>query len=353
MPKYRLENSGQMNYIPIHYTFFDNYMPSANATYVKVYLYGLSQCYNSAYNPSHKQTAEDLGILESDVVNAWLYWEKTGIVNLKHKDGNKPEDFDIEFLDLSSGNIEQKQVQSELAPVLQVKPTYTPEEISIYIESDEGIKYMYTTAQKKLGKVLSSSDINILYSFYDWLRLPVEVIIMLIEYCATMGKKNMRYIEKVAIEWADKEITTMEKVEEYLKEKEDKHSLEQKVKKSLGINDRSLSESEKKYINKWLYDMNIDIELIKKAYDLTVINTGKLSLPYINTILKDWNKQGIKTVEETDKTPKKRARNAKPNKNNKFVNFTQRNYDYDELDAIVRKKNLNSLKERRTGNDVS
>ena len=348
MPEYRLMNN-QNYHIPIHYAFFDKYMPPANATFVKVYLYGLRQCYSNN-NPDNKEIANTLNILESDVVNAWKYWNDVGIIKLKYKESGDENDFDIEFIDLSCFNVEEPSYST--TPVLQVKPNYTPEEISIYIENDESIRYMYSTAQKKLGKVLSSSDINILYSFYDWLRLPVEVIVMLIEYCVSIGKKNMRYIEKVAIDWADMGITNIDKAEEYLKEKEYKHSMEQSVRTCLGINDRKLSESEKKYIDTWLYGMDINIELIKKAYDLTVLNTGKLSFPYINSILTDWNKQGIKTVEQTEKTPRKRTKTLK-NSKNKFVNFSQRKYDYDELEKLVRQKNLSSLKERRSGNDVS
>ena len=47
----------------------------------------------------------------------------------------------------------------------------------------------------------------------EYYGLPVEVIIMLLQYLQDMGKTNMKYIEKVAESWGDNEITTVDRAE--------------------------------------------------------------------------------------------------------------------------------------------
>lgn len=356
MATYKFLNNNQMQSIPVANIFIDKYMPSANATFVKVYLYGLRQCFSNNNQIENKQIAAALNILESDVVNAWLYWESVGVVRLIRQKSGQSSEFDIEFVDLTVVP-EVKNIKTSRI-VLDTRPNYTPEEISIYIEQDDSIRYLYNTAQEKLGKILSSSDIKILYSFYDWLRLPVEVIVMLLEYCISINKKSMRYIEKVAISWADEGINSIDKAEQYLMKLEQRNSMLHEIKKCLGISDRPLTDIEENYITDWTEKMKFSTDLIKMAYELTVLNTGKLAFPYLNTILVSWYERGVKTVEAAKADAEQHKQNAKEKynktttskstgKNNKFINFTQRKYDFQELERLVLQKRINNLKESR------
>ncbi|NLY43449.1 MAG: DnaD domain protein [Clostridiaceae bacterium] len=355
MATFKFVSDNQKKTIPVADVFIDKYMPSANATFVKVYLYGLRQCFSSNNNIENKDIAKALNILESDVVNAWMYWESVGVVKLLGKQEKGNNDFDIEFIDLTS--LQCPTVNNVSNPVPDLRPSYSPEEISIYIEQDQGIRYLYNVAQKKLGKILSSSDVQILYSFYDWLQLPIEVIIMLIEYCVSIGKRNMRYIEKVAINWANLGIRSIEKAESYLMQMEQKKSVLHEIKKLLGITDRALTDIEESYIQNWVDKMKFDVNIIKIAYELTILNTGKLSFPYLNTILTSWYENGVKTVEQAEESIRQYKQDAKnkygkmaETKNsvkNKFINFTQRKVDYQELERIALKKRINNMKESR------
>ena len=99
-----------------------------------------------------------------------------------------------------------------------------------------------------------------------------------------------------------------------------------KIKNIFQIKDRNFTETELKYISKWINDMSVDIDMIKKAYDVTVTNTQKLSYPYMTTVL-----QSI--VDGTfDKPKSKQAKGG-------FLNYTERK-DLDEND-------LNMIKKRR------
>lgn len=358
MTTYKFSNNDQLQSFPVMNVFIDQYMPKANATFVKVYLYVLRHCYSNNNQLANDEIAKALHILESDVVNAWLYWESEGVVRLIRAENEQHTNFDVEFIDLTS-EFQAAEKKQATRIILDTKPNYSTEEIAIYIENDGNIRHMYDIAQTKLGKMLSSADIKTLYSFYDWLRLPIEVIVMLLEYCVSINKKNMRYIEKVAINWADLGIDSMEKAETYLLELEKRNSILYQIKKHFGIHDRSLIGTEENYITTWTETMEFNIELIQMAYDITVTNTGKLAFPYLNSILESWYKNGIKTIDavKTEQQNFKQNNSSnqyhkkQPNKNtssnNKFINFTQRKYDFEELEKIALQKSMDQLKESR------
>ena len=67
---------------------------------------------------------------------------------------------------------------------------------------DEELKMLVEETQTTLGKVLSNSDIATLLMLKDTCGLPLDVIFMLIHYCASIDKGNIRTIENIGIQWA-------------------------------------------------------------------------------------------------------------------------------------------------------
>ena len=57
---------------------------------------------------------------------------------------------------------------------------------------------------------LSSTDMNAVFFWYDGLKFSRELIEYLVEYCITTGHSSLRYMDKVALGWAD-EIGSLEK----------------------------------------------------------------------------------------------------------------------------------------------
>ena len=47
-----------------------------------------------------------------------------------------------------------------------------------------------------LGKTLTSTDISTVISLYDWAGIPADVILMVVAHCASLDKRNLRYIER-------------------------------------------------------------------------------------------------------------------------------------------------------------
>ncbi|MBR2973962.1 MAG: DNA replication protein DnaD, partial [Clostridia bacterium] len=79
--------------IAIPKSFIDKYLCSADGSFVKVYLLGLSQCETDKHMPP-AEFAKHLSMLLSDVIRAWEYWESQGLVKITYKNKDKT-DFDI------------------------------------------------------------------------------------------------------------------------------------------------------------------------------------------------------------------------------------------------------------------
>lgn len=344
MENLKIQTQEDMYTTPISNIFFDKYMPKANAIFVKVYLYGYRNYYHKIQGIDSKKIAEDLDILESDVILAWKYWEKQGIMKLCKNSHT----YDVEYLP-----IELKPTKSEIKlnyNFVSTKPQYSPQEINIYRQSSEEIRDLFKFAQKKLNKLLTYPDMNIIFSFYDWLRLPIDVIkFILSNYC----DKNMNYIEKVAVQWAEDGINTVQKAEQRVQ----RYSNYKIIAKALGISSNAtIIPKQEEYMKKWLDIYKFSIDIIQEACQKAVLRTSKASFEYADSILTNWYNNHVKTLEEARQLEeafrnKKKVENESRQlslnsfyqKPNRFVNYEQDTWDFEKLEKLEReyiKRNL-------------
>ncbi len=194
--------------------------------------------------------------------------------------------------------VKEQPAQGIKLPPADETPPYTVRDIAARSRSDPRFADLVTEAQRALGHVLNTNDIKILFSLYDYLALPPEVIMMLLNYCVglypTGSPPSMRQIEKEGYVWANQEILTIEQAEEYIAESAKRREKLNQAAKTLGITDRKLSPSEKEYITSWL-EMGFDDELLAIALDRTIIKTGGRKWKYMNSILKSWHEKGLHT----------------------------------------------------------
>lgn len=168
-------------------------------------------------------------------------------------------------------------------------------------------------AQKVLGHVLSTPDLKKLFGIYDYLKLPPEVIMLLLNHCVDVSRgrdgmgrlPSMRFIEKEAYNWANREILTMEQAEEYISRSQLRRDEAAAVSRELGIFGRKLTSTESNYIHSWL-DMGFPLEVIAHAYDRTITNTGALKWAYMNRILLSWKEKGLFSVSEIEEKDSRR-----------------------------------------------
>lgn len=328
-----------MEHIEITYEFAEKYLRYANPQHTQVYLY-LKYIFSTRGEiPSIDDISAELDIAPNRIKFILGFWVSEGELIQSGDDYTFPET-DTEG---NAKNNERPKPKKSSRRTASSRPSYKSAEIDTAAEKNQVLSGMFYQAESILGHLLSGNEMELLYSFYDWLGLPCEVIVMLLNYAVSHGKTGKRYLETVAIDWADKAIDTFEKAEEYIKHLEESEKAERKICAVLGIYDRALTQTEKKYITAWS-DMKLDIKLVELAYDRTVTNTGKLSYSYMNKILASWQSEGLTSVDAVKRSDELHSLNSgKPAKksNNgsqksKFNNFENtEKVDYDSLEEKI------------------
>ena len=200
---------------------------------------------------------------------------------------------------------DQSPRQAVSAPADEL-PDYTAADI--VSRSDKTFTAVVQEAQRVLGHALSTPDLKKLFGIYDYLALPAEVIMLLLHYCvANAGGRlpSMRFIEKEAFAWYNREIRTLEQAEAYIEARRQQREQSAEVARRLGIAGRELSAGEKRYIASWL-ELGYTPELIAIAYDRTVTSTGALKWGYMNKIIQSWHEKKLFTAEEIEEKDSRR-----------------------------------------------
>ena len=157
--------------------------------------------------------------------------------------------------------------------------------------------------ERRLGKKLSAADLKKLYTLYDHLALPPEVILMLVGWCIEEMERKygpgrrpfLSQISKDGFVWARRGIDTMERAEEYIAKLTRLRGREAEVLRLLDISPRPLVEREKTYIAAW-DDMGFEDEAIRMAYEKTVLKKQSMDWGYMNGILRRWHEKGLHTA---------------------------------------------------------
>ena len=196
-------------------------------------------------------------------------------------------------------------------------------------------------AEQYLGKTLTPTEMKKILFFYDELKFSPDLIEYLIEYSVSRGHKSIRYIETVALAWADEGITTVTMA----KEANSRYAKEYfTIFKSMGISGRNPVDTEISLMNTWLNDYGFSMDIIQEACSRTVLSTGQPSFQYADKILSGWKDKNVRTLtdvrlldaqhqrQKLEKKTQKKAAAPKPAATNRFNNFHQREYDFSEYE---------------------
>lgn len=308
-------------FTPISNVFIEKYMPFARGEFVKVYLLLLKYNFSNEPGVNSSILASSLNLLESDVMNALNYWNDQGVIKFVPVD--KMNNFSIEFVPLDND-------LSGTSPDVNLLDALNNTETNDMLRDIERI----------LCRPLSTKEMEIYLGWQKDFSFTSELILILIEYCASKGKVDYRYIEKVALAWNDMGIKTIEKAQSHIKQTEDKWVKIRQILNYLGINNSEIMKPQEELLNKWINVYKFDIQLIKKACDICFQRLNRADFKYIDGILSKWFNDNIKTLDDVaikDKQHKNNYKNSSTNyqKNLKasgFNNFEPRSYDYDSLE---------------------
>ena len=387
--------------------FIDQYMPKANGEFVKVYLYLLRATGSGADIATISEIADHFSNTEADIIRALNYWASEGILQLQSGADGQIMGINLCSLSVSGMQAAQSNIQSAVADnaaqnnfqnsvvnnatqnilkngvvnnaaqnistadirmqdsvveklksqttdkAASSQKEYTLDEIKEFRKNPD-ISELFFIIETYLKHTLSSTDTNMVLYWLDELHFSTDLVEYLVEYCITKGHSSLRYMNKVALGWADAGIKTVDQA----KDDAAAHSqIYYSVMKALGITGRNLVDSEVSLINKWVGEYGFDIELVKAACSKTISAIQKPSFEYTDSILANWRKKDVHTLKDVEvldanfakankasATGSSQGTNAangssKPKSNNsssknKFNNFNQRNNDYDKLEKL-------------------
>ena len=421
------------NHIPpittIYNSFIEDYMPAANGSYVKVYLY-IAKCLQAKEsNFSISSLADQLENTEKDILRALMYWEKksmslnrdkatgeilglemlipfaerdfdtyentakesaaslgvdsdlsetgaldrrnsdlseTGALDRRNSDFSETGALDRRNSDFSetdaantssyesSGTDAPSNVNSDVHRASNsaqdknssaVKPIQVPPEQIQELSANEDFVWVCNVVESYLERPMKPTEIQLITYLYGTLHFSRELILHLYDYCISMGKTACNYIQTVALSWHEQGIKTPEQAQNasvrYL-------ASYNAVSKALGLG-RGLAEIEKKYVDHWQNDWNMDLSVILEACNRTVLKLHHADFKYTEGILSHWNEQNVRTlqgVEQSDlhyaqtkeqKEKKKPSTSGKQPPRNQFQNFKQRDVSSEELQELERK----------------
>ncbi len=379
--------------------FIDKYMLKANGDYIKVYLFMLRNA-DRLINPEIIADALELTI--KDVERAIAYWCKSGILiekeeniaklgngddfeeilltknlpskeeleearrilnaaneiyrrreitkdaekNSEEDNTDEPDKVLDETLETQAGD-EVKKEENSIEEPPEPKPPKLPDRSLVdlpKLKSDEDFQELVFCVQTYTEKIFSPTDTEKLAYLYDVVGMSKDLLEYIAEISVQKGKKSISYIEKIALSFHEKGITTVEEA------KEDNvkfYNENRAVLKAFGIYDRVLAPVESRFVKKWFDEYCFSPEIVVEAINRTVINTSSQSFTYADGILTRWYKENVRTLadikaldEKHDDKVKSTNRPAGVTAASKFNNFEQRN---DNIDSDMQNKFMNEL----------
>lgn len=190
-------------------------------------------------------------------------------------------------------------------------------------------------AQRVFGKTFNSYDTSIVAGLVDRLGFDEEAVLAILAYVTRIGKKGLRYAEKVALALYDDGYITAHDVAERIALIERSKEEIYKIKQLFGMGGRELSKTEKAIFEKWTQKFEYDLDIVRLAYDITVDAIQKPVPKYADSILEKWYAEGLRTAEAIEKFEKsKKTPSAE----------AEKSYDLDDFFEAALKRSFDDLK---------
>lgn len=368
MARLKIYKDSNMNSTAISNRFIDEYMPDANAAQVKVYLF-LTRMLGAGQATSVSDMADKFNYPEKDIIRALKYWEKKELLSLDYDAAGIPVGIHFKDIEAQATIASQSSTSKSLAMFVESdtasavamnrnvaqteqvyeastyptyektpyektsyeKPSYSTSQLREFKDRQETAQLLFI-AESYIGRPLTPAEMKSILFFTDVLNFSEDLIDHLIAYCVDRGKKDFKYIEKVAISWAENGVTTPKQARKYAT-KYDKNVYA--IMNALGKTN-SPTAKEAEYITRWTGEYGFDMDIILEACERTVMATDRHRLEYAESILSNWRQENVHhkaDIHKIDELYHRKKTAAKPASNNKFNSFTQQNsYDFDALE---------------------
>ncbi len=290
---------------PVPNSVIDKHLKLADPIYIKVLLWFLR---NTTANFDETVVANELKLSPIQVSEAMLYWIDAGVLCSTEPTASAVK---IEKAEKSSP---KKIIKAGIKPDRD-------EATKRGLECPE-IAFILRETSMQFGRGLTNSELSTLVWLYDNQGISPSLLMMIVGYAVTEGRKNMGFIERTAVEWVEDGVNDVVTAENRLTQMRRRSSAWHKVETAMGIEHRQPSKSEAETADKWVNEWNYDRDILRAAYDACVDATSKFSFPYIKKILAEWHKNGVKTLDDVQKLAENHEQTSqKTNNKNKYADF--------------------------------
>lgn len=358
MGRLRLKNELKRDSVNLSKTFIMEYMPKASGEFLKIYLY-IMCCLDNGEDISISEIADIFDLTEKDVLRALNYWNKEGIISIE-SDGNTLISITLLSIECKAckdyPNRENKNnspVITELATSIEntttkkdVQPDYNTSDINYSASEVDNIRRNHSDFNAIVHIVqsnitngsLSKNSLDNLVYIMDELHFGYDMMEALVQYCVDCGKKSVSYMLSVAISWHQQGYDTVDKVHQNCTAYKKTYGL---VMKAFGINNRSLNDDERNYINKWTSSDCFANEIIVEACHRTISQINSPSFKYADGILSSWKKSNVTNFSDIDRldkehksrTSKTPVTNITPASTKPFNNIPKSDRDFELWDV--------------------
>lgn len=402
MKSFNLHNNSGVSYTQISNIFIDEYMPSANGTYVKVYITLIRMLTGGSILASLEAIADVLEIMEADVVRALTYWEKQGLLAIR-RDSSTGAIADVYMTSPKSSTASNINIcfstNNSLTDAIKTEPvkadafnagainagtantgaftasavnanainadisnadTNKTDKLTNTINTNtvkasnksngnnsnpEEFKWLVNIVEQYMEHPLSPSDVELVDYIYNTLHFSTDLILYLYEYCVGKNKTNVKYIQTVAINWANDGIETVERAKQNNAGYDTEYI---EIMRAFGFN-KTPAPIQKQYIDSWL-SLGFSIDMIKEAANRTLLKIYEPNFNYANGIIERWFAHNVKTTEDLKKIDElhsasvAKAATVAPAHSKKPVNsfnsYEQRSYSKQDY-SVLEKQLLN------------
>lgn len=267
--------------------------------------------------------AKRIGCTQKKVLSSIEFWRETGIITVENADTTSAASANPAAASAahvsaasaaSAASASTAAASTVPAPAgeggasrFEQRPQYSGEELAALTDAHGGeLRKLIDTCQGIVGRIFTQAEAAKVVGLYEYLGLDIEHILALFTYCAHRGKRAVGYVEKTAYNLYDEGIDSAAKLEEYIKKKEEKEREEAHLRSLFGLGSRALTAKERQEFAKWLHEWRLPEEVVVRAYEQTVENTGKYSLAYMSRVLESWYMAGLCSIEKLDEYERKR-----------------------------------------------
>ncbi len=261
--------------------FINEYMVSAPGEYVKVYLFALMYA-ELEVDFSNEDIAKQLSMDIEDVLKAWTYWEKMGIIKKVRKSADNPLDYDVVFVllkDMLYGSHEETHIVS-------------PEQGINAQMANQEYRAMFDRIEKSFGRVISGTEMSEVLSWINDFGIEPEFVAFAVEYCARKKKKTVKYVEAVIRNWISDGHRTIEDIQQHIGHIEERTADYRRIFRALGWS-RNWTEAEKRIMDEWFDKMGFSVDVILDACSKTA-GISSPNINYVNKVLTSWYEEGGK-----------------------------------------------------------